>query len=98
MSASGRELVTRMLDATPAPPPGAGVEQLLAAFDAIHAQRAAILADAQPPLTLSDTDRPLLAELEQRQKIWQDALAAALRRVGEHRCGAAQLRAYGSSR
>lgn len=98
MIASGRELVTQLLDATPAPPPGASIDQLLAAFDAVQARRAAILAEAQPPLTLSDTDRPLLVELERRQNIWQDALAAALRRVGEHRCGAAQLRAYGGSR
>ena len=98
MIASGHELVTRLLAATPVPEADADIDQLLAAFDAIHAERAAILADAQAPFTLSDTDRPLLAELEWRQNIWQDALGAALRRVGRHRCGAAQLRAYGGSR
>ena len=95
---SGRELVTRLLDVTPVPAADADIDQLLTAFDAIHAERAAILADAQPPFTLSDTDRPLLVELERRQNIWQDALASALRRVGGHRCGAAQLRAYAGSR
>ena len=98
MIASGHDLVTRLLDATPVPAADADIDQLLAAFDAIHAARAAILADAQAPFTLSDTDRPLLAELEWRQNIWQDALAAALRRVGVHRRGTAQLRAYAGSR
>jgi hypothetical protein len=96
--ASGHELVTRLLDVTPVPASDANIDQLLAAFDTIHAERAAILADAPTPITLSDTDRPLLAELERRQNIWQDALAAALRRVGDHRCGTAQLRAYGGPR
>lgn len=88
------ELLIRLIEATPDPAPGAEVEQLLAEFEAIIAQRAAIIAAIAPPLTLSDTDRPLLAELERRQQIWQDALALALRTVGERRCAATQLRAY----
>lgn len=90
----GRELVTRLLDVTPMPTPTDDVDRLLAAFDAVVAERAAILAEVAAPITLSEIDRPLLAELERRQNFWQDALAAALRRVGEQRCGATQLRAY----
>jgi len=91
---TGRDLVGRLLDVTPAPTPGARVDELLSAFEAVLAQRAALLAGIAAPVTLSEPDRPLLAELHRRQDAWQDALAAALRRIGEHRCGAAQLRAY----
>jgi hypothetical protein len=95
---TGRELVTRLLDLTPVPMPGAGIDELLAVFEAALARRSAILAAIAAPLTLSEMDRPLLAELQRRQDAWQDALAAALRRVGEQRCGAAQLRAYAGGR
>ena len=98
MTLTGRELIARLVDATPVPPAGAGVEDLLALFEAILASRSALLAQAVAPVTLSEPDRPLLVELERRQNIWQDALAAALRRVGGQRCGAAQMRAYGGSR
>jgi hypothetical protein len=95
---TGRDLVTRLLDVTPPPTENAAVDDLLAAFDGILAERAAILEALVPPITLSEIDRPLLAELERRQKIWHEALAAALRRVGEQRCGAQQLRAYAGPR
>jgi hypothetical protein len=95
---TGRELVTRLLDVTPVPEPGAGADQLLSVFEAIVARRAAIIALIALPITLSEPDRPLLVELERRQEIWQDALAAALRRVGGQRCAAAQLRAYAGPR
>lgn len=98
MIASGRELVTRLLDATPAAVAELEPEPLLAAFQAILAARDAILAEVEAPITLSDTDRPLLVELERRQALWHDALAAALRRVGEQRCGASQVRAYAGPR
>lgn len=95
---TGRELVTRLLDATPTPAADAGADELLSVFEAILAQRAAIIAMIVPPITLSELDRPLLVELERRQGVWQDALATALRRVGGQRCGAAQLRAYAGPR
>lgn len=97
MMESGHELVTRLLDVTPLPE-DAEAPELLAAFEAILADRAAILAEVRAPLTLSDTDRPLLFELERRQTVWQEALAAALRKVGEQRCGAARVRAYAGPR
>ena len=97
MTATAGELLTRLLDVTPAPTPDTDVEALLAAFEAIVAQRAVILAGAAAPITLSEMDRPLLVELQRRQNIWQDALGAALRRVGEQRVAATQLRAYAAS-
>jgi hypothetical protein len=98
MTLTGRELVTRLLDVTPAPTAGVDIDQLLAAFEAILAQRTAIIAQVALPITLSDCDRPLLAELERRQNTWQDALGAAMQRVGDQRCAATQLRAYAGPR
>lgn len=97
---TGRELVARLLDATPTPAPAAAadVDELVSVFEAIAARRAAIIALIVPPITLSEMDRPLLVELERRQRAWQDALARALRMVGGRRCGAAQLRAYAGPR
>jgi len=95
---TSRELVARLLDVTPEPTPGAGIEELMSVFEGVIAERGAILAAIAPPIPLSDPDRPLLAELTRRQDAWQGALAAALRRVGEQRCGAAQLRAYAGRR
>ena len=97
-SLDGHELLTRLLDATPTPDPDLAVEHLLATFEVVVARRAAILAEATPPITLSEFDRPLLSELERRQNLWQDALATALRRVGERRVGTNQLRAYAGRR
>jgi hypothetical protein len=106
MTLQGRELLVRLLDLTPmpasVPAPGSApgsaedpdIDQLLAAFEDIVAQRDAVIARIAPPMTLSETDRPLLIELERRQNIWQDTLAAALRAVGDRRCGASRLRAY----
>jgi hypothetical protein len=94
MKRDDRDLLTRLLEVTPAPTLDTAVEDLLAAFEASILQRTAIIAEITPPITLSETDRPLLIELERRQNIWQDALASALRRVGERRVAATQLRAY----
>jgi hypothetical protein len=93
----GREILARLLELTPPPPQGVAVDQLLACFEAIVTERAAILAGIVPPLQLIDADRPLLVELERRQTAWHDALAAAQRTVGEQRCGAHQLRAYAAA-
>lgn len=95
---TGHELVTRLLELTPAPDDSADVAELLTAFETVIAQRAAVLATIVPPITLSETDRPLLAELERRQGLWQELLTQALRVVGGQRCGASQLRAYGGRR
>lgn len=89
-----REILARLIDATPLPTPGCDIEPLLATLDGILAARAAILALIVPPLAVADADRPLLAELERREALWQDALRDAQHRVGHQRCGASQLRAY----
>lgn len=99
MTPTGRELLTRLLEATPSPPAAdTDIDQLLATFDAMLAQRAAILAEVEPPLALGDADRPLLDELDRLQRSWQDVLGEAMRRVGGQRCGAGQLRAYAGGR
>lgn len=56
-----------------------------------------MLAHIVPPLRLTDAERPLLRELERRQLLWQDALADALRMIGEQRHATLQLRAYAPS-
>jgi hypothetical protein len=98
MTLHARDLVARLLDATPVIPVDADVDQLLTSFEEIIARRAAIIALISPPITLSEIDRPLLIELERRQNLWHEALATALRTVGERRCGATRLRAYAGSR
>jgi len=102
MTLTNHALLAELLDVTPAITPDlapeVGIDELLATFEAIVALRADIIARIIPPITLSEKDRPLLVELERRQNIWQDALAGALRRVGEQRVGTTQLRAYGGAR
>ena len=94
MTLEGREIFVQLLERTPLPTPGAEIEQLIATFEAIMADRAALIAQIIPPIQLAQADRPLVVELERRHAIWQDALGAAQRTVGEQRCGADHLRAY----
>jgi hypothetical protein len=91
---SGREILVRLLDRTPLPTPGADAEQLLAAFEAIAAERAAVIAEIAATAALADADQPLLVELRRRDAVWLEALATAQRTIGSQRCGAGQLRAY----
>ena len=93
-TASDREILARLLDATPLPTPGCDVEPMLEMLDGILAARAEILAQIVPPLRIADADRPLLDELERREALWQQALCDAQHRTGTQRCGASQLRAY----
>jgi hypothetical protein len=91
---SDREILARLLDATPLPTPGCDVEPLLAMLDAILAARDEILAQIVPPLHVTDADRALLDELSRREALWQQALCDAQHRIGTQRCGASPLRAY----
>jgi len=91
------EILRQLLELTPEPHPDDAAEQLLAGFEAIVGRRAEVLAQIVPPLRLTDAERPLLRELERRQTLWQDALAEALRVIGEQRHATSQLRAYARS-
>jgi len=91
---SAGEILARLLAATPTPPADAAIEQLLATFEAVVTQRAAIIAAIVPPLPLTDADRLVMRELEGRQAAWRDALAAAQHAVGKQRGCPDQLRAY----
>ena len=93
-AASGREVLEQLLALTPEPASDTTAELLLEAFETIIARRAEVIAQIVPPLALSELDRPMLAELERRQALWQAVLAQALRTVGEQRCGNNHLRAY----
>jgi hypothetical protein len=88
------EILAALLEATPLPTPGSGVEQLLAAFEIVLTQRAAVLSRIVPPLRVADDDRPLLDELERRQAAWQAMLDTARIMIGGARVGTHQLRAY----
>ena len=89
-----REILAALLEATPLPTPGSAVEQLLAAFETVLTERAAVLARIVPPLRVTEHERPLLDELEQRQAAWQAALGAARLSIGDARVGTHHLRAY----
>lgn len=91
------ELLHQLIAATPARPPEADIDALLAAFEAVVAERAQIFEQLEVPLQLADADRPLMHEIERRDAIWQDALTAALRQVGEQRHANGQVRAYAVS-
>jgi hypothetical protein len=91
---TGNEILVRLLELTPEPQPDLDAERLLIEFETVVAARAPVLAKLVPPIALTDAERVLLVELERRQLLWQDALAEALRIVGEQRCGTSHLRAY----
>ncbi|MBC7973687.1 MAG: hypothetical protein H7138_01790, partial [Myxococcales bacterium] len=70
MSRAAHELLTQLISLTPLPPAEHEIEHeidaLLAASEAIIAQRAALFEGLTTPLEVSDEDRPLVAELERR--------------------------------
>ena len=94
MSLATHEVLARLIELTPVPPPDAEIDALLAAFEAIIAQRAELLDSLAPPLQLGEAERPLVLEIERRDAIWQAALTAAMRTVTAQRHGNEQLRAY----
>ncbi len=94
MTLDGRELLVRLLELTPLPTPGADIDQLVATFESMLADRTELIGAIVPPICLAEADHPLRVELERRQTLWQDALAAAQHVVGDQRCGAEHLRAY----
>lgn len=97
MTPAVHDVLTRLIELTPLPPEDAEIDPMLAAFEAIIAQRAALLDHLEhlaPPLQLDPADRALVRELERRDAAWQDALTTAMRRVSQQRHGNEQLRAY----
>lgn len=94
MIATTRSVLLQLLEVTPPPPAAGEIDDLLTAFESIIARRAELIERLAPPLALAAEDRPLVAELEQRDAAWQAALTSALETVGRQRHGADQLRAY----
>jgi hypothetical protein len=89
-------ILARLLEATPLPPKDADVDTLLAAFEASHAARGAILAELGAPLDASTPEaRELLHHLASRQHLWREALAAAIEAVKEQQIGVGKLKRYG---
>lgn len=91
---AGHPVLVQLIALTPLPPSDAPPELLLATFEAILEHRAALVASIVPPLEVTDFDRALLRELEDRHAAWLDALAHAKRQVLEQRHANHQLRAY----
>jgi len=94
MMLTTHDVLTRLIELTPLPPPDTEIDPLLATFEEIIAARAELLDRLAPPLQLGDADRALVTEIERRDAIWQAALTAAMRRVHAQRHGNEQLRAY----
>jgi len=91
-------VLARLLEATPLPPKDADIDAILAAFEASHARRAAILAEVTEALDVSTPEaRELTHHLQTRQDLWREALAQALDRVREQCAGASKLRRYGDA-
>jgi hypothetical protein len=87
------EFLERMLDATPLPPQGCDVDDLLAAFGSMSAERQLLL-DAMSELVVDDISRQLAHSLVAREHAWRAALTAAQQLVKEQRYGVTKLRAY----
>ena len=94
MTPTIHDVLTQLIELTPVPPPDTEIDPLLAAFEAIVAQRAELLDHLAPPLQLGDAERALVREIERRDAVWQAALTSAMRTVTQQRHGNEQLRAY----
>lgn len=95
---TARELVDALLAVTPAPPVDATVDELLAAFAEVAADRQAILDGALVTGPLSGAvDKAARDELTARQDAWHSALATTREAVGRQRVGTQRMRAYAES-
>jgi hypothetical protein len=90
-------VLARLLAATPPPPPDADLDELLAAFAALHAEREHLLTQIAAPLVLSTAEREVTDAIAARQAAWSAALTAAHARLCEQRLGVARLRAYAAT-
>lgn len=92
---TARELLQRLLDATPIPPADyEDLAALLAASARVVTAREQILASAEATPIATEEERGMLRELEGRQFAWQVSLAIARERVASHRANAKKLSAY----
>ncbi|MEO8698606.1 MAG: hypothetical protein ABI867_01150 [Kofleriaceae bacterium] len=89
------EFLERMLEATPVPPTDSDVDGLLAAFQAMVAERQVLL-DQMSGLVVDAAYRAIANTVIARERVWRDALAVAQQLVKSQRVGATQLRAYAS--
>ena len=90
-----RDVLERLLAATPSPPAGADPEALLVLLAEALPERQAILAELGPtPLRLDDAERMLADEIIARQGAWGAALARARDALGAARIGTTKLRHY----
>ncbi len=90
---TAREMLEKLIEATPWPHPVEDVDQLLAAFDVVHAMRMGVFESAKDVSDLSGYER-LLDELRRREAAWRDALGAAQIRVVEQKLSVGKLRSY----
>jgi hypothetical protein len=90
-----RELLERLLAATPHPPASGDVDELLAAMATLLPARQQILDElGDQPRVGTDAERALAREIASRDAAWQAALADARDGLGVARMGARQLRQY----
>ena len=90
------ELLGRLLEATPPPPPdGAALDFVLATARDMVTARDAVLAALLAPEGVTTSDEVAqLAQLEARTRAWAEALATVRTRIGAQRIGARSMRAY----
>lgn len=92
---STRELLERLLAATPHPPLSCDIDELLAALATLLPARQLILDELGDQRRVSnDEERSLAREIAGRDAAWQSALAHARDGLGVARMGARQLRQY----
>lgn len=92
-----RDVLTRLLAATPSPPETLEIDELLVAFEAIAGARQELLAQLPGTLAPTPEERALAREISARQDEWRDALATARARLCEQRLGVGKLRSYATT-
>lgn len=92
---STREVLQRLLAATPSPPPDADAGALLTLLAEALPARQAILGELGAGRSLASAEERALAdEIFARQSAWTAALTRARDHLGRARVGAAKLRNY----
>ena len=90
-----RDLLVRLLAATPPPPRSCDIDELLAALTMVLPARQQVLDElGDQRRVCSDEERSLAREIAGRDAAWQSALTHARDGLGVARMGARQLRQY----